>query len=634
MDAAAPIYTFGCATRDDKLVWPTLAVLRMNLPPAVLARSEFVVIDNSETTHKDGVEQPNKYATELQKQMRGAPGMRYVRAAGPSSSSLYRDRLFKEARGKYVVCFDPHVFFPPGSIESLVSHFEANPETSDLIVGPLLSGMSGSITATHQKLYDSEPGSTPKDAKIYNGVVCRGNQLAVWGIDDRGKDPAAPPFEVFHQGMGAFACRREAWPGWPSSFYGFGGCETYMMEAFRSRGAKVLCLPGFRWIHSFFEPDGKPYSPKLFDRVRNYLVGFKLLGKDDLYGATVAHYSTQSGGRAIVQKAIAEAEKVLNPKPANPKVKAEKPKPEKPAPKPDQFYVAALNRSGLTEEETSPEYLFREVKKTPSQTPTLEFGVGLTTLALDMNACNHTCVHRDPAMVEKLKGHLFHAETTKFVHDPDGKWKNKFDELYAVLIVHDASAVPAGLDLGTCIIPGGTIYIAETQKPENRELADAVAKQVNLPAKKWPAKYGQHKDRSFHVLKQPPEPLGEGPGTELKAMMAKDGFPPCQQCENLARRMNKWGVDGCRENMDEIVKDMLPRAKHWLKTGQPYAKGFLKYFESAAKALIQATHTDEASMKLAIRFKVGQAIEKFEAKVTEVGMIVGAMEKGTTQQPG
>ena len=67
------------------------------------------------------------------------------------------------------------------------------------------------------------------------------------------------------------------------------------------------------------------------------------------------------------------------------------------------------------------------------------------------------------------------------------------------------------------------------------------------------------------AVKQSPaeEPLGEGPGTVLHDAIAAMGMPSCQQCKDLAKRMNAWGVDGCREHFDEIVEDILPRAKNW-----------------------------------------------------------------------
>lgn len=53
------------------------------------------------------------------------------------------------------------------------------------------------------------------------------------------------------------------------------------------------------------------------------------------------------------------------------------------------------------------------------------------------------------------------------------------------------------------------------------------------------------------------------PGTELIAAYKQKGMPSCQACLDLAARMDEWGVAGCRERLDEIVADILPRARAW-----------------------------------------------------------------------
>lgn len=49
-------------------------------------------------------------------------------------------------------------------------------------------------------------------------------------------------------------------------------------------------------------------------------------------------------------------------------------------------------------------------------------------------------------------------------------------------------------------------------------------------------------------------PPSRGPGTELKALLAELGitdFAGCG-CDTKAARMNRWGVEGCRENFETI----------------------------------------------------------------------------------
>ena len=57
-----------------------------------------------------------------------------------------------------------------------------------------------------------------------------------WGDDPRGADPTAPGFDIPMHGLGLFACRRAAWPGFHPKFRGFGGEEGYIHEKFRQCG--------------------------------------------------------------------------------------------------------------------------------------------------------------------------------------------------------------------------------------------------------------------------------------------------------------------------------------------------------------------------------------------------------------
>lgn len=62
--------------------------------------------------------------------------------------------------------------------------------------------------------------------------------------------------------------------------------------------------------------------------------------------------------------------------------------------------------------------------------------------------------------------------------------------------------------------------------------------------------------------------IGDGPGTELLGIFKSDPIgkhaTSCPACLQLAQQMNQWGPAGCRERMDEIVEDILPRAKDWI----------------------------------------------------------------------
>jgi len=66
-----------------------------------------------------------------------------------------------------------------------------------------------------------------------------------------------------------------------------------------------------------------------------------------------------------------------------------------------------------------------------------------------------------------------------------------------------------------------------------------------------------------------------GPGTELLRIYEKAGIPHCQECLDLAHEMNQWGVEKCRKKIDDIVEDMLPRAKEWISENKPWASRWI-----------------------------------------------------------
>jgi hypothetical protein len=151
---------------------------------------------------------------------------------------------------------DSHVFIVPGALKKLLAYFQENPATADLLQGPILYDDLKTISTNYVPTWLA-------------------GFLGVWGNDPAGADPDAPPFEIRMQGLGLFACRKAAWPGFHPSFRGFGGEEGYLHEKVRRAGHRTLCLPFLRWMHRFARPMGVPFPNTWMDRVRNYLIGFR-----------------------------------------------------------------------------------------------------------------------------------------------------------------------------------------------------------------------------------------------------------------------------------------------------------------------------------------------------------------------
>ena len=270
--------TIGMATHDDyDGVYFSIQAIRF-YHPEILADVEFLVIDNNPT---------GPCAKALKALEDWATNYRYVPYRTTQGTAV-RDLIFRQASGDFVLCMDSHVFFAPGSLARLMEYCRANPSTQDLLQGPLLS--------------DSfEPIATHFEPKWSHGMYGR------WDLDERGKDTGSPPFEIGMQGLGVFACRRKAWPGFNPRLAGFGGEEGYIHQKIQRAGGRNLCLPFLRWMHRFQRPNGATYPTSWADRIRNYLLIYDELRVDPQ--PVIDHFQELLGDeqtRALVQAARKE----------------------------------------------------------------------------------------------------------------------------------------------------------------------------------------------------------------------------------------------------------------------------------------------------------------------------------------
>ena len=242
--------TIGMATYDDyDGVYFSLQALRL-YHPEIIEKSNFLVIDN----------RPDGPCAEGLKALEDTtPHYRYVPFNSYSGTAASKNLVFAEANSEFVLCLDCHVFVVPGALRRLLEYFEAHPGTVDLLQGPLVHDDLATIATHFRPAWSS-------------------GMYGCWDMDERGRDPDAPPFDIPMQGMGLFACRRAVWPGFNARFRGFGGEEGYIHEKFRQNGGRTLCLPFLRWMHRFRRPMGVPYTNRWEDRARNYLIGLRELG--------------------------------------------------------------------------------------------------------------------------------------------------------------------------------------------------------------------------------------------------------------------------------------------------------------------------------------------------------------------
>jgi len=245
-----PKLTIGMATFDDfDGVYFSVQALRM-YHSEVIDDIEIIVIDNNPASHHG----------KAIRNLIGQTKIKYV-PFNEYKSTATRNLIFENASAPYALSMDCHVLFEPGSIKKLIEYYEQNPNTKDLLQGPLV--------------YDDL-----KTCSSHFDPVWRAQMYGVWATDERAKDPNSEPFEIPMQGLGVFSAKKDNWLGFNPSFRGFGGEEGYIHEKYRQHGARTLCLPFLRWLHRFQRPAGIKYPLTQENKVRNYFIGHIELGLD------------------------------------------------------------------------------------------------------------------------------------------------------------------------------------------------------------------------------------------------------------------------------------------------------------------------------------------------------------------
>lgn len=255
----------------------SLQSLRMFHP---VEKVEFVVIDNNPTSDH------GKYVKGFVEKIKGSCDIKYFEYTDVIGPANAKNKVFDHATGDVVLCMDSHVMLMPGSLHYLREFYDQNPNSMDLVQGPLV--------------YD--------DLHHYSSHfddVWRGEMWGIWGTNERAVNAHQPPFEIPAQGMGLFACRKDAWLRFNDKFKAFGGEEYYIHTKYRNAGKKVWCIPGLRWWHRFGRIGGAKFPLTREDKVRNYLIGHHELGLpvENVY----KHFVQESGMPALTFKQIDDA---------------------------------------------------------------------------------------------------------------------------------------------------------------------------------------------------------------------------------------------------------------------------------------------------------------------------------------
>lgn len=113
-----------------------------------------------------------------------------------------------------------------------------------------------------------------------------------------------------------------------------------------------------------------------------------------------------------------------------------------------------------------------------------------------------------------------------------------------------------------------------------------------------------------------------GPGTQLLKLYKDSEVPPCEDCFKLALKMNKWGPEECRKNIDHIVSDILPRALSWIEHNKPWTHKLLPNIIEEAAVKIKITSDINKSITIA-----EQELKNYKFKKTVPKKIAPPMRK-------
>lgn len=246
-----PTLSIGMAVVDDfQGMMFTAMSLQLQAKAELSHPVEIIVIENQNTN------KPCKLTQEFCEKA----GFVYRHFRKAYGTAAPRDEIFNIATKKIVWSMDSHILHQPGSLHAVVRHFQNNPESKDLVSGPLLDEF-GNVMASHW------------------APQWREGMFGTWATHHAGMRTNAA-FEIPLMGLGSFAMRKDAWPGFHPKMRHFGGEEGYIHEKVRQRGGTCLCIPQAGWWHRFSKPTGGEYTNTWTDRIFNYLVGWVELGKD------------------------------------------------------------------------------------------------------------------------------------------------------------------------------------------------------------------------------------------------------------------------------------------------------------------------------------------------------------------
>jgi len=670
--------TIGYPTYDDYHgVEMTIQSLALYHELGPVGDLEIIVCDNLVDTRRPKPDQESP-AEKLEKYVRGIGG-KYVPLPSPNGTAPPRDEIFRHATGDVVIVADSHVMFAPGMIPAVREYFADHWHAMDILSGPILrkrrrpDGQLATLATHYADVWRAEMWGVWATAwqckcKRFHFDISKADMCEFFPVA-MGRTPVTEcpicgeqypadlpysghtqaltelgflqrcsehddggPFEITGMGLGMFACRREAWPGFCVGMTGFGGGELHMHELFRRNGGRAVCHPDCGWWHRF-ERDRVPYRLQLWDKIRNYVLWRQRLA---LPMTPVSQHFVENP--AIENSLTAAQWNHLLEDPIN--------RTEWPGNLPTVSGTALAAGSSVSATVSSATFdhplngMYAQVLRTKRDCIS-----HLPAIAELASRCDTVVglVKRKQWDVAVLAGLAARDTPTRYIahnteRDPlqqrllalaPGYELDHVDSLEAepvdcdlllVDTVHSAERLTAELArwLPHCkrwIALRGTRHFGEHAEGDKSQPGLLVAaRQMMAKHPEWKRIMQQDSQYGLTVLSCDPaeRTIDRGVGFELEQIYKSMGITPPANCtcRALAKRMNELGPDGCRQHQDDLVKAMEKNAEQYkwtdtihagiraVKTGLAFQINPLDPLRSCLKLAIKRTEADDLAWSM------------------------------------
>lgn len=592
-------------------VYFTIQSLRMQ-QPHLMSQVEFVVLTNS-----PGTPHSNMVKGFLGSLIGTVAGVKFIEYGNRVGTSPSRNEAIAAATGKYFICMDCHVLLEPGALQALFDYYAANPDTSDLIQGPLIYdnlrnrsthfndvwrgemwgtwGLSWRCPCgSKQRFWFNEIANQAVPTKLemgntpYHACLDCGKEIATvgWaghesvhttnGLISDNDNLDGEPFEIPGQGLGFFSGRKDAWLGFNKDASGFGGEEMYIHCKYRQAGHKALCMPRLGWLHRFGRPAGPTYPLTRWLKVRNYVLELQELGMDlqPVYDHFVATglIGVDNWNKLAATPVELASEAQCSTCSGAPAVPQNYESIETP------YKVLHENKRDLNEHmpvlrelATGADHVVEICNR---REPTMAFLASGCTRLTSYNQETGPIIQGALLAPDLVTKYQWHAVDFNMLPDIEPCDVLFLDTLHRGTQLRAELAKYTPLVSRYIVIHDTDIYGVKGDDG-GEGLVPPIGDLLYNPKSEWFVKSHTQQQYGLTVLGRriadfPDEPValvapGKGPGTELKVLLDSIGVKPAPTCDcNLrAMQMDVWGVEMCLVNLEKIIAWLEEGKERW-----------------------------------------------------------------------